>query len=76
MDGNLPWNMILAGAAIAVVIEILGIPVMPVSYTHLDVYKRQPHTIIQTDMGIGQNPFLASVSIALHILLQYNLIRP
>ena len=51
-----------------------------------DVYKRQglhhapilpnPHTIIQTDMGIGQNPFLPSVSIALHILLQYNLIRP
>lgn len=31
MDGNLPWNMILAGAAIAVVIEILGIPVMPVA---------------------------------------------
>lgn len=31
MDGNLPWNMILAGAAIAIVIEILGIPVMPVA---------------------------------------------
>lgn len=31
MDGNLPWNMILAGGAIAVVIEILGIPVMPVA---------------------------------------------
>lgn len=31
MDGNLPWNMILSGAAIAVVIEILGIPVMPVA---------------------------------------------
>ena len=31
MNGNLPWNMILSGAAIAVVIEILGIPVMPVA---------------------------------------------
>lgn len=31
MEGNLPWNMILAGAGIAVVIEILGIPVMPVA---------------------------------------------
>lgn len=31
MNGDLPWNMILAGAAIAVVIEILGIPVMPVA---------------------------------------------
>lgn len=31
MNGNLPWNMILAGAAIAVVVEILGIPVMPVA---------------------------------------------
>lgn len=31
MNGDLPWNMILAGAMIAVVIEILGIPVMPVA---------------------------------------------
>lgn len=31
MNGDLPWNMILAGAAVAVVIEILGIPVMPVA---------------------------------------------
>lgn len=31
MNGDLPWNMILAGAMIAVVVEILGIPVMPVA---------------------------------------------
>ena len=31
MNGNLPWTMILTGAMIAVVIEILGLPVMPVA---------------------------------------------
>lgn len=31
MDNNLPWTLILAGAGIAVVIEILRIPVMPVA---------------------------------------------
>ncbi|MDO4556481.1 MAG: oligopeptide transporter, OPT family [Lachnospiraceae bacterium] len=31
MNGNLPWNMIFAGAGIAIVVEILGIPVMPVA---------------------------------------------
>ena len=43
MDGNLPWNMILAGAAIAVVIEILGIPVMPVAvglYLQREIKRR------------------------------------
>ncbi len=29
MDGNLPWNLVLIGAVIAVVIEIIGIPVLP-----------------------------------------------
>jgi putative OPT family oligopeptide transporter len=29
MNGNLPWTLILAGAGIAVVVEILGIPVLP-----------------------------------------------
>lgn len=29
MEGNLPWNLILAGAAIAVAIEFLGIPSLP-----------------------------------------------
>ncbi len=29
MNGNLPWTLIFAGACIAVVVEILGIPVLP-----------------------------------------------
>lgn len=29
MGGNLPWNLVIAGAFIAIVIEILGIPVLP-----------------------------------------------
>lgn len=29
MGGNLPWNLIFAGAAIGIVVEILGIPVLP-----------------------------------------------
>lgn len=29
MNGNLPWVLIFAGACIAVVVEILGIPVLP-----------------------------------------------
>ncbi len=29
MGGNLPWNLIIIGACIAVVVEIIGIPVLP-----------------------------------------------
>lgn len=29
MEGNLPWTLVIAGAAIALVAEILGIPVLP-----------------------------------------------
>jgi len=29
MGGNLPWNLVISGAFIAIVIEILGIPVLP-----------------------------------------------
>ena len=29
MGGNLPWNLVLAGVAIAVMVEILSIPVLP-----------------------------------------------
>ena len=29
MGGNLPWNLVIAGACLAVVIEVLGIPVLP-----------------------------------------------
>lgn len=31
MDGNLPWTLVFIGVFIAVVIEILGIPVLPVA---------------------------------------------
>ena len=31
MSGNLPWSMIMIGVFLAVVIEILGIPVLPVA---------------------------------------------
>ena len=31
---------------------------MPVSYTHLDVYKRQPDTIIERLTGDGDRRFL------------------
>ncbi|MDD6037183.1 MAG: oligopeptide transporter, OPT family [bacterium] len=29
MGGNLPWNLVFAGVAIAIVVEILGVPVLP-----------------------------------------------
>ncbi len=29
MEGNLPWTFVIAGAFIAIVVEILGIPVLP-----------------------------------------------
>lgn len=29
MGGNLPWNLVFAGVGIAIVVEILGIPVLP-----------------------------------------------
>lgn len=29
MEGNLPWNLVFAGAGIAVAVEIIGIPVLP-----------------------------------------------
>ncbi len=29
MGGNLPWNLVLVGVCIAVVVEIIGIPVLP-----------------------------------------------
>lgn len=29
MDGNLPWALVIAGAFLAVVMEILGVPVLP-----------------------------------------------
>ncbi len=29
MGGNLPWNLVITGAFVAIVIEVLGIPVLP-----------------------------------------------
>ena len=29
MDGNLPWGLVLVGVCLAVVVEILGLPVLP-----------------------------------------------
>ena len=31
MDGNLPWALVFIGVFVAIVIEILGIPVLPVA---------------------------------------------
>lgn len=31
MDGNLPWNLVWSGVGIAVVVQILGIPVLPLA---------------------------------------------
>ncbi len=31
MDGNLPWPLVFAGVFIAIVIEILGLPVLPIA---------------------------------------------
>lgn len=29
MEGNLPWNLIMIGAAIAIAVEIIGVPALP-----------------------------------------------
>ena len=31
MGGTLPWGLVFAGAAVAVVVEILGLPILPVA---------------------------------------------
>ncbi len=31
MDGNLPWGLIIVGVCLAIVVEILGLPVLPVA---------------------------------------------
>jgi len=39
MGGNLPWSLILTGAAIAVVAEVIGIPVLPFAIgTYLPIH--------------------------------------
>ena len=43
MGGNLPWNLVFVGAFIAVVIEVLGIPVLPVAIgLYLPIYLSVP----------------------------------
>lgn len=43
MGGNLPWNLVFAGVFIALVIEILGIPVLPFSISlYLPIYLSVP----------------------------------
>jgi len=42
-----------------------GNPVLPVSYTHLDVYKRQAHSIQAAFLALKQAPDLQSASLAL-----------
>ena len=43
MGGNLPWNLVFAGVFIALVIEILGIPVLPFSIgLYLPIYLSVP----------------------------------
>lgn len=43
MGGNLPWNLVFAGVFIAIVIEILGIPVLPFSIgLYLPIYLSVP----------------------------------
>lgn len=43
MDGNLPWVLVFAGVGIAVVVEILGIPVLPFAVgLYLPIYLSTP----------------------------------
>ncbi|MCI7321858.1 MAG: oligopeptide transporter, OPT family [Lachnospiraceae bacterium] len=43
MEGNLPWVLVFAGVGIAVVVEILGIPVLPFAVgLYLPIYLSTP----------------------------------
>ena len=43
MGGNLPWNLVFAGVFIALVVEVLGIPVLPFSLgLYLPIYLSVP----------------------------------
>ena len=43
MDGNLPWVLVFAGVGIAIVVEILGIPVLPFAVgLYLPIYLSTP----------------------------------
>lgn len=43
MGGNLPWNLVLTGVFIAIVVEVLGIPVLPFAIgLYLPIYLSVP----------------------------------
>ena len=43
MGGNLPWNMVFAGVFFAIVVEVLGIPVLPFAIgLYLPIYLSVP----------------------------------
>ena len=43
MGGNLPWNLVFVGVGIAIVVEILGIPVLPFAVgLYLPIYLSTP----------------------------------
>ena len=43
MGGNLPWNLVFTGVFIAIVVEILGIPVLPFAIgLYLPIYLSVP----------------------------------
>lgn len=43
MGGNLPWNMVFAGVFITIVVEVLGIPVLPFAIgLYLPIYLSVP----------------------------------
>lgn len=43
MNGNLPWGLVIVGICIAVVVEILGIPVLPFAIgLYLPIYLTVP----------------------------------
>ena len=43
MEGNLPWVLVFAGVGIAIVVEILGIPVLPFAVgLYLPIYLSTP----------------------------------
>lgn len=46
MDGNLPWNLVFVGVGIAVVVEILHVPVLPFAVgLYLPIYLSTPIVI-------------------------------
>ena len=79
MLGALSVVLLLIGSALQIgtyaapmLAAFLLIPVLedygPVSYTHLDVYKRQPIGAAFADLGAAKLTLLATISIAVRLL--------